>query len=48
MVGQPIFLNDGSKHIKLNTVDIWVVYMYFTYTLILVYIYVYCIIHIGC
>ena len=32
-----IFWNDGPKHIKLATVDIWVVYftyiVYFTYTL---------------
>ena len=36
-----IFLDDGPKHIKLNTVDIWVVYFTYTLTQTLVCIYVY-------
>ena len=32
-----IFLNDGSKHIKLNAVDIWVVYFIYTLTLVCIY-----------
>ena len=34
-----IFRNDGSKHIKLTTVDIWLVYFTYTLTQTLVCIY---------
>ena len=36
-----IFGHDGPKHIKLTTVDIWVVYFTYTLTQTLVCIYVY-------
>ena len=35
-----IFLNEGPKHIKLTTIDIWEVYLSYTLTQTLVYIYV--------